>query len=223
MSDSRFYHMSLAGELDRLATLEDALKARKNGGFIWLEYCSPDREQLAELIDPLGVHPLAIEDCIDENQIPKIEDYPNHSFILFNGFDYQGQGITIYEIDMFIGENVLITVSRTSTNGTPFLLDMERFVRQDIENSRLGPAYLAHSLLDHVVDRKFAAIESLEDELNSTEDVILAKTACWRCAKACSTSAKFWCASAGATAASFRPRRCSSTVTFMTTWQNSLS
>ena len=37
----------------------------------------------------LGLHPLAIEDCLDDDQIPKIEDYPNHAFILFNRIEYR--------------------------------------------------------------------------------------------------------------------------------------
>lgn len=40
-------------------------------------------EELLDLVDPLGPHPLSIEERFDANQIPKIEDYPDHTFILF--------------------------------------------------------------------------------------------------------------------------------------------
>jgi magnesium transporter len=38
----------------------------------------------------------------------------------------------------------------------------------------LGPAFLLHFILDQVVDKKFIAIEALEDEINAAEEVILA-------------------------------------------------
>jgi magnesium transporter len=51
--------------------------------------------------------------------------------------------------------------------------DIERFINLDIKNCRQGPAFLAHALLDHVVDEMFGVIERLEDEVGSAEDVIL--------------------------------------------------
>ena len=48
--------------------------------------------------------------------------------------------------------------------------DVERFIEMDIKNCRQGPAFLAHALLDHVVDKKFIVIENLED------DITMAKT-----------------------------------------------
>ena len=51
-------------------------RSMKTGGYIWLDYYQPRKEDLTLLVEPLGLHPLSIEDCIDENQIPKIDDYP---------------------------------------------------------------------------------------------------------------------------------------------------
>jgi magnesium transporter len=75
MSESCFYHISQAGKLLHVETVDAALSAAKKGGFLWLHYCQPTKEELSNLINPLGLHPLSIEDCFDENQIPKIEDY----------------------------------------------------------------------------------------------------------------------------------------------------
>ncbi len=111
MSESLFYHISPTGELLRLATVEAALAAAKDGGFVWLHYSQPTKEELSKLINPLGLHPLSIEDCLDENEIPKIEDFPRNTFILFNSFDYSNKELLIGEIALFIGDNFLVTVS----------------------------------------------------------------------------------------------------------------
>ena len=94
MSESWFYHISQKGKLSSVATVDAALAAAKDGGFLWLDYCQPTKEELSNLIDPLGLHPLSIEDCLDENQIPKIEDFPQNTFIIFNTFDYSNKKLS---------------------------------------------------------------------------------------------------------------------------------
>ena len=174
MAESWFYHISQGGKLSRVATVDAALAAAKSGGFLWLHYCQPTKENLAPLIDPLGLHPLSIEDCLDDNQIPKIEDFPRNTFILFNVFDYAKKRLAIGEIDLFIGDNFLVTVSQRNADNRRFLDGIEHIVEMDIESARQGPAFLMHVILDHVVDQKFVAVEALEDELDAVEEAMLA-------------------------------------------------
>ncbi len=174
MSESWFYHISPAGTLARVATVDAALAAAKGGGFLWLHYCQPTKEELSALIDPLGLHPLSIEDCLDDNQIPKIEDFPGNTFILFNTFDYSNRRLSIGEIDLFIGANFLVTVSQRNSEDRRLLDGIEHVVEMDIESARHGPAFLMHVILDRVVDQKFLAVEALEDELDAVEEAMLA-------------------------------------------------
>jgi magnesium transporter len=174
MSESHFYHVSQKGKLTSIATIDTALTVAKDGGFLWLDYCRPTKEELSRLIDPLGLHPLSIEDCLDEDQIPKIEDFPRNTFIIFNTFEYFNKKLSIGEIDLFIGVNFLVTVSQLNSENRRLLDGIEHIVERDIENARHGPAFLMHVILDYVVDRKFLAIEALEDELETREEAMLA-------------------------------------------------
>ena len=174
MSESWFYHITQAGKLSRTAAVDAALVAAKDGGFLWLNYSQPTKEELSALIDPLGLHPLSIEDCFDENQIPKIEDFPRNTFILFNAFDYSNRKLSIGEIDLFIGDKFLVTVSQRTPEDRRLLDGIEQIVEKDIDSARHGPAFLMHVILDHVVDQKFLAIEALEDEMDAEEEAMLA-------------------------------------------------
>jgi len=173
MSESRFYHISPKGKLSVVATIDAALTTAKDGGFLWLDYCQPTKEELSKLIDPLGFHPLSIEDCLDANQIPKIEDFPRNTFIIFNTFEYLNKKLSVGEIDLFIGANFLVTVSKLNSENRQLLDGIEHIVERDIENARHGPAFLMHVILDYVVDLKFLAIEALEDELEAREEAML--------------------------------------------------
>ncbi len=177
MCEARFYHISPDGKLARVATLPEALDAAKSGGFLWLDYFQPTREALSALVEPFKLHPLTIEDCTDRNQVPKIEDYPESAFIIFNAFTYADKTLLVDEVDLFIGEKFLITVSGYESDGRRPLNDIARIVERDIANAAQGSAFLMHVILDYVVDQKFLAIEALEDELDEQEERILADPA----------------------------------------------
>jgi magnesium transporter len=174
MSESKFYHVSPAGKLGSVGSVAEALTTVKGGGFLWFHYYQPTREELSTLIDPLGLHPLSIEDCFGNAQLPKIDDYPKNTFILFNAFSYADGRLSIDEVDLFIGENFLVTVTRSDPNDSRLFKGIERIVERDIESARQGPAFLMHVILDHIVDSKFVAIELLEDELDRMEETMLA-------------------------------------------------
>jgi magnesium transporter len=173
MTESHFYHINNDGILTQADRLETALEAMKKGGYLWLDYFQPKKEDLSALIKPLGLHPLSIEDCLDANQIPKIDDYPLNTFILFNGFHTSEGVLSVTELDAFLGRNFLVTVSSHNSHNQSLLNNIQRSVENESESVRNGPAFLLHIILDQVVDEKFMAIEALEEKLNEGEEVIL--------------------------------------------------
>jgi magnesium transporter len=173
MSKAYFYHFSPATKMERLADIDQVSAALKQDGFIWLDYYQPTAEDLHGLKKMLGLHPLAVEDCMDDNQIPKVEDYPQHTFLLFNAFHYADKTVLVDEVDMFIGQKFLVTASGKNSGKLHLFKSAERLIEREIENAVLGPAFLAHILLDHIVDQKFIAIEALEDNLNAAEDGLM--------------------------------------------------
>jgi len=177
MSESRFYHINASGKTDRVSTLEEALAISKTGGFIWLSYCEPTLEEISKLEVPLGLHPLSLEDCIDDIQIPKIEDLPGNTFILLNAFHYSNKILTIEEVNLFIGANFLVTIIRRGLSEQKLIENIEQFAANNIEKIKLGPAFLMHIFLDFVVDKKFETIEAMEGELDNAEDTMLSKPA----------------------------------------------
>ena len=176
MSESRFYHVTPAGKLVSVDTAGEALAAAGGGGggYAWLDYCQPTREELSALVGPLGLNPLSIEDCLDEDQIPKIDDFPGNAFLLFNAFSCAGRRLSIHELDFVLGDRFLVSVSGRGPDGQRILDGVERFVELDTDGARQGPAFLLHAILDEVVDQKFAAIEWIEEELDRAEESMMA-------------------------------------------------
>ena len=173
MSESKFYHFNSSGLFYGLKTSEEAITALNEGGFIWLNYFNPPMEELHSLVDTIGIHPLSVEDCLDNSQVPKIEHFPGNTFIIFNSYCYRKKMLHIDEVDLFIGKNFLITVSGINSEDRKPLNNVVKIIENDPGLARSGPAFLLHVVLDYVVDEKFKAFEALEDELEVAEDEVL--------------------------------------------------
>jgi len=173
MAHTKFYHFPKKGIFYSLPSSATAIESLKDGGFIWLNFYEPTRAELSALVDPLGVHPLSIEDCIDASQVPKIEHFPKNSFVIFNAFTYVQKTLFVDEVDMIIGENFLITVSGFNADGRNPLNGIESRLELEFESAKKGPAFLMHIILDHIVDHKFHAIEAVEDELEEAEEAVM--------------------------------------------------
>ena len=177
MSESRFYYIPKSGKLEQCGSVAEVMSRAKEGGFFWLYYLEPTAEDLEPLIGLLDIHSLSVEDALDFNQLPKIDDYPDSTFIVFNAFSYIEKALSVQEIDLFLSNHFLISVDRIGPDGKPLLDGIEELVQREMETDRLGPAFVMHTILDVIVDRKFIAIEALEDELTQAEDAVLERPA----------------------------------------------
>jgi magnesium transporter len=173
MSESKFYHFSSSGLFYGVESLAEAVTALREGGFVWLNYYKPEKQDLNILVDLIGIHPLSVEDCFDDKQVPKIEHFQNNTFILFNSFCYINQTLYTDEVNLFIGKNFLITVSGHNSGDRRSLKNIEEIIEQDASNAKTSPAMLMHKVLDFLVDQKYFAFDTMEDELEEAEDLLL--------------------------------------------------
>ena len=177
MGTGRYFGIASGKGLEQFEDLEEVLHQRQSNGFIWLDFFNPTRDELTALVTPLGLHPLAIEDCVDEDQVPKMEEFPGHTFILFNRYRHTGGAAVIEEVNFFLGEKFLVSVHSHGREDTTFADRLEMTVRRDLDQARKGPDYLLEVILDDIVDEKFAAIEALQDQLDAAEEEILQRHA----------------------------------------------
>ena len=177
MKTGRNFGIAPGKGLQRVELLDEVLGLRQGDGFIWLDFCNPTREELTALVAPLGLHPLAIEDCVDEDQVPKMDEYPGHTFILFNRYRHADGAAVIEEVNFFLGEKFLVTVHSHGRDDAAFADRLEAIVRRDLEQARKGPDFLLEVILDDIVDEKFAAIEALQDQVDAAEEDVLQRLA----------------------------------------------
>ncbi len=171
MSECRYFHVEAGKGMRRVGSLEEALAER--GGYVWVDIFDPTRPELDAVAARLGIHPLAVEDCFDSNQVPKVEDYPGHTFILFNRYSYVDRELLVEEVDLVLGKGFLVSVSGHGGGGSAAFEKIEAIAARAIAAVERGPDFLLHVILDATVDGKVEAIEPLEDDIEAAEEGIL--------------------------------------------------
>jgi magnesium transporter len=136
---------------------------------IWLDLRDPDRDDLAVLSEEFGLHPLAVEDAVQEHQRPKLDRYRTHLFLNAYGarLDVGTGELVTSELAAFVTKRALITVRKD--DGLDIGAVVERWdASPDLAGSGVGG--LLHGLLDYVVDGHFDAVQSLDDAVETLED-----------------------------------------------------
>jgi magnesium transporter len=160
-------------ELHNLAEL-DALPRGK--GVRWLNvHGVHDANLLGAIGDRFGLHPLVIEDILNTDQRPKVDDYEEYSYIvvhLYNAAREQSD-VSTDQISLVIGRDFVLTFQeRPSGTFAP--------IRQRLRSDkgalrRIGSDYLTYSLLDAIVDSYFSVIERFGERAEAVEEEILGR------------------------------------------------
>ena len=136
---------------------------------IWLDLRDPDHRDLAVLSEEFGLHPLAVEDAVQEHQRPKLDRYRTHLFLNMYGARLNtGTGeLVTSELAAFVTARALITVRKD--DGLDIGAVVERWDASP-DLTRFGVGYLLYGLLDYIVDGHFEAVQSLDDSVELLED-----------------------------------------------------
>src|SRR5438874_4662112 len=159
-----------AGKPSVDAVAIDGLERRPQSshGFDWVGLAEPSSEEMELVRRQFGLHPLAVEDALNPNQLPKIEIYGKQLFLVARTAAMEGgENIAYGQTAIFLGPDFIVTVRFGSTR------DHGR-LRQRLETNpeRLseGPDFVAHAILDFIVDGYQPIMEELETSVQTMEE-----------------------------------------------------
>jgi len=124
-------------------------------------------------IEKLGkfykLHPLIIEDIVNTNQRPKIDEYQDYLFIVAKMLYHKEDGILEHEhISIVIGKDYVLTFQEA--DGDVFDAVRERLTNDKGRLRNNGPDYLVFALLDSIIDNYFVVIEEISDKIETLEE-----------------------------------------------------
>lgn len=128
------------------------------------------------LIDAIGtrfgLHRLVIEDIVNTDQRPKLEDYGDYVFVVANMLYMTGAGTRKTEhVSFILGPRFVLSFQEKDDD--TFNTIRERIRKPGSQLRKLGADYLLYALLDSIVDNYFVVLEHLGDRLETLEDTLI--------------------------------------------------
>jgi magnesium transporter len=154
-----------------------ALRAEKDEpGIIWIAIDGlQDTALLEELGNIYGLHPLVLEDILNTDQRPKMEDYCDYLYIVLRNFDGHTNGDLISEqISIILGKNFVLSFREKESS--LFKPIQERLASNKGRIRKSGADYLVHAIIDNIVDNYFIVLEALEEKIEFLEDDLVKRT-----------------------------------------------
>lgn len=133
--------------------------------WVWVDFNSPVKKETNLLRSFFNFHPLAVEDCVNNLQRPKVEFYEEHLFYVVHALDEKTLEAT--EVDFFTTKNMVVTFHKTEVPEIDFVWNYVKELKS--VPPELGKNELIHKLMDKLVDMYFPIMHKLEERVISIE------------------------------------------------------
>ncbi|MDT5359412.1 MAG: magnesium transporter [Mycobacterium sp.] len=164
---------------------------------VWADIYDPDHAALTELAKEVGLNDWAVEDAVADAERTKATVYRTHTFFTVYAVaeadpaDDTESALSMHRISAFVLPQALITVRLSPTVSSPVASlapwsspgaslapgdDIDAISQRfdELGGQEYGVGALVHGLLDVVVDGHFAAVQCLDDAVESIEDDLFA-------------------------------------------------
>ena len=130
-------------------------------------------EILEKLGECYGFHPLVLEDILNTDQRPKMEDYGEYLYIVLRMLDQSNQNreILTEQISLILGPSFVISFQERE--GDVFDPIRERIRNNKGRIRKMGADYLTYALLDSIVDNYFIVMEKLGEKIEFLEEELV--------------------------------------------------
>jgi len=137
----------------------------------WVDLDQPDDEESALLTEFFKFHPLAVEDCLNRLQRPKMDHYKDFTFFVLHSID--DTELCSKELDVFLGKNFVVTFHRQHLRE---IKNARKRIMKNPERIEDDPKLILYQLMDQVVDEYFPILYRIEEHLNDIEENLSSST-----------------------------------------------
>jgi magnesium transporter len=158
--------VAAGGAAREIAPAEAVRLAARGEARAWIDFDSESESAAREILAPLGIHPLVLEDVFGEVNRPKVDDYGGYVYVVVHSARWDDDRPRLRELDLVVGERVLVTYHDGSTRS--IAAAHETLPRRPALLER-SPAVLLHFLLDELVDHYLPIIDRIAEEIDALE------------------------------------------------------
>lgn len=155
------------------------------GSHIWIDMQGEAQEIERQILEGFCCHPLAIQDAHKERHPPKIEEFENHTLIIYRGissFDAQLNFVP-QQISFFIGERFLVTLHPGAALSVERLFNEQgrSLLAQSPERAALRVMYTSAGFyIDSLLEFETELSDLEDDLLEDGNDALMRKITTYR-------------------------------------------
>ena len=139
---------------------------------VWLDISDPGPAEVALLHREFGFHELALEDVTRAHERPRCDAYSGYYFIVVYAAEYTGDALVPREMNLFWGENYLVTIHRQPAAVLGVLEEARRRWELNESRSTSGVACLVYTLFESLVDGYFVVQDRVHKRIEGIEEAI---------------------------------------------------
>jgi magnesium transporter len=130
-------------------------------------------QTLEKLGECFELHPLTLEDILNTDQRPKIEDFGEYMYVVLKMFSYDDKSneILIEQVSLILGANFVLSFQENV--GDVFNPIRERIRSGKGKIRKMGADYLVYALLDAIVDNYFIILEKIGEQIEFLEEKLV--------------------------------------------------
>jgi magnesium transporter len=155
-------------------TIEAALPLKGKPAETWINVSGLNHLEVIENVGrQFNLHPLVLEDIVNTEQRPKMEDFGDYLFIVLKlvSYDDKTGELKMDQISLILLENAVISFTE---NGQEFFNPVRERIRNGKGRIRkMGADYLTYVLIDTVVDHYFLVLENLGERIEFLEEELI--------------------------------------------------
>lgn len=167
------YNESLVEEKE-IDSIKDCFSYQDTNTITWINI---DGVHDAKIIEQIGsdfnIHPLVLEDVMNTGHRPKIESFDDYVHLILKMLylDEKTKQIQAEQISIIITKKMVLSFQERT--GDVFNNIRERIRKGKGRIRKMGPDYLAYTLMDAIIDHYFVIIESIGERIESMEDELV--------------------------------------------------
>ena len=143
--------------------------------FTWYDLVDPTEEDLHDLQEKYEFHELDIEDCLSEQERPKIDEYEEYLFLVLHipYVDTKTNRVIMEEINLFIGDRYIVTLH----DGNLGFFDKLFSQLNDDETKRAeflgeGAGFFLYELINVLFESGFPIVDGINRQLRALDKII---------------------------------------------------
>jgi magnesium transporter len=157
-----------------IKTIEECFLFKDKPTVTWMNIDGLHQVEILEKLgECYGLHPLVLEDILNTDQRPKMEDYGDYLYIVLRMLNdsEKSSEIESEQISLILGPNFVFSFQERE--GDIFDLVRERIRTNKGRIRKMGADYLAYSLLDFIVDNYFVILEKIGEKVEVLEEKLV--------------------------------------------------